>query len=388
MSRKRLAGTVRGSSGEVADADLARFGITTTPVSRPGRLRRLASGLWWVVQFLRGELRSEARLSLRHTLRAWSLGFSRWTYALFELDRNDPRLYVTDRNQVRALARVNGVHRPPVGHKLIFSRYVESLGVPCPAIWAVVVKGRIHVLNESAPAAGWPWLRAYVAENANGVVLKPIVGAEGLGIAFLRKSGPVYELNGRAATEAEVMAVVARLDDYLVTDFVVQHEYSVRLYPRTTNTIRLLTLWSDETESPFLAAAVHRIGTARSYPVDNFRIGAGGMSARIDLATGRLGRAACRSEAGVVERYERHPETGDRIEGVCIPGWVETTRKVLAFAARLPFLPFIGWDLVVTPDGYKVVEINAGSGFYVVQVHHPLLEDPRVRRFFEAHGLV
>ncbi len=388
MDSSRLRGTERASGGEAAGADLARFGIASAPVSRPGRLRRFASGVWWAVQLLRGELRSEARLSLRHTLRAWRLGFSRWTYTLFELDRNDPRLYVTDRTQVRALARVNGVHRPPVGHKLIFSRYAESLGIPCPAVLAVIVKGRVHVLSEPAPAAGWPWLRAYLAENVNGVVLKPIVGAEGLGIAFLRRSGPDYELNGRAATEDDVTAAVARLDDYLVTEFVVQHEYSARLYPRTTNTIRMLTLWSYETQSPFLATAVHRIGTARSYPVDNFKMGAGGMSARIDLATGRLGPAAYRSQAGVVERHERHPETGGQIEGTCIPGWVETAREVLGFAARLPLVPFIGWDLVVTPDGYKVIEVNAGSGFYVVQVHHPLLEDPRVRRFFEAHRLL
>ncbi len=368
--------------------DLTQFKMEAPQARQRSRLRRLVSRLWWMVQFCQVEARSKTRLPLKDTLRAWVHGFSRSSYALFELDRNDPSLYVTERLQSLALARINGPHRPSVRHKLIFSKYLESLGAPSPRIEAVIVKGRVHALDEATPSGGWPWLRALLAESARGVVLKPIVGAEGAGIAFLEKQEPAYRLNGCNATEDEVVAVIARLDDYLITDFVVQHDYAARLYPPTTNTVRLLTLWDYEAGGPFLAAAVHRIGTARSYPVDNFKMGAGGMSARIDLATGTLSRGAYRSDAGVVERHERHPETGMPIEGICIPHWGEAKEQILGFAGQLPFLPFIGWDLVITADGYQIIETNAGSGFYLIQVHHPLLAEAPVRRFFAAHGLM
>jgi hypothetical protein len=370
------------------DVKLTQFNIPTPPVSHRSRLRRIVSQLWWLFQFCQAEARSNARLPLKHTLRAWTYGFSRRSYTLFELDRNDPRLYVTDKPHSRAPVRINGLHRESAKHKVIFSKYVESLGAPSPGIRAVIVKGRIHVFHEADPAAGWPWLRALLTASPPGLVLKPMMGAEGVGVAFLKKHGSGYQLNGRDIAEPEALAVIAQLNDYLITDFVVQHDYAARLYPPTTNTIRLLTFWDYETHSPFLAAAVHRIGTARSYPVDNFKMGAGGLSAPIDLATGRLSRAAYRSDAGVLERHERHPETGNPIEGVCIPYWVETTQQILKFAAQLPYLPFIGWDVVMTSDGYRIIETNPGSGFSLIQVHHPLLADPRVRRFFQAHGLI
>ena len=368
--------------------ELTPFKIETAPAKRRSRLRRFASRLWWIVQFCQAEARSNTRLPLKHTLRAWAHGFSRSSYALFELDRNDPSLYVTERLQSLALARINGLHRPAVSHKVIFSEYLESLGAPSPRVKAVIIKGRVHALGEAGTSGGWPWLRALLAERAHGVVLKPIVGAEGVGVAFLKKQGPAYQLNGRNATEEQLVAVTAQLDNYLITEFVAQHDYAARLYPPATNTIRLLTLWDDEAGSPFLAAAVHRIGTARSYPVDNFKMGAGGLSARIDLATGTLSRAAYRSDSGVVERHDRHPETGMPIEGICIPHWDEAKEQILGFAGQLPFLPFIGWDLVITADGYQIIETNGGSGFYLIQVHHPLLAEPMVRRFFETHGLM
>ena len=368
--------------------ELTQFRMETTPAKRRNCLRRFVSRLWWMVQFCQAEARSNTRLPLRDTLRAWVHGFSRSSYALFELDGNDPSLYVTERLQSLALARINGPHRPAASHKVIFSKYLESLGAPSPKIKAVIVKGRVHALDGAGSSGGWPWLRALLAEGAHGVVLKPIVGAEGAGIAFLKKQGPAYQLNGCNATEDEMVAVTEQLDDYLITEFVVQHDYAARLYPPTTNTIRLLTLWDYEADRPFPAAAVHRIGTARSYPVDNFKVGAGGLSARIDLATGTLSPAAYRSDAGVVERHERHPETGMPIEGICIPHWGEAKEQILGFARQLSFLPFIGWDIVITADGYQIIETNGGSGFYVIQVHHPLLAEPLVRRFFEAHGLM
>ena len=84
-------------------------------------------------------------------------------------------------------------------------------------------------------------------------------------------------------------ALLAPLRRYLITEFVVQAPYAASIYPHTTNMVRILTLWDLAVGRPFLAAAVHRFGTARSAPVDNWHGGWGGLSARIDLDSGVLG---------------------------------------------------------------------------------------------------
>lgn len=60
-----------------------------------------------------------------------------------------------------------------------------------------------------------------------------------------------------------------------------------------------------------------------------------------------------------------------------------------ALAGRFPQLPYVGWDIVVTDPGeFTVIEGNTCSGVRVFQVHRPLLDDPRVRRFYEHHDVI
>jgi hypothetical protein len=336
----------------------------------------------------RMEKNLKARLPWKDTLRAWSHGFSRWTYSMYGLDRNDLHLYISDRTQFTLFDGINGPHRPAAQQKAIFAKYLEFLGAPSPPVLAVVIRGRIYDAGDLSPTAGWTWLRERLAERPHGVVLKPIKGCEGIGVAFLRMCDSGCQLDGRPRTEEEAAAYISGLEDFMITEFSVQHEYASRIYPGTTNTLRLLTLWDYEADAPFLAQAVHRIGTSRSFPVDNFRMGAGGLSAWIDLATGELGPAACKPEMGAVRWHDVHPETGAPIRGVRLPRWQETAADILRLSALLPFIPFIGWDVVLTAEGYQVLELNPGSGFFLFQIHRAPLQDPRIRRFFEKHGVV
>jgi D-alanine-D-alanine ligase-like ATP-grasp enzyme len=52
-------------------------------------------------------------------------------------------------------------------------------------------------------------------------------------------------------------------------------------------------------------------------------------------------------------------------------------------AEELSSLPRVGWDVVVTDDGFELLELNTHAGVETLQVHRPVLADPRTRRFFE-----
>lgn len=361
------------------DEILSRFGITVEAGHLGHRLRARLENPWLFLMMARAELRSNFRLPARHALRAWRHGFSRRTYHLYNLDlEGDPRDYLSDWVQFMAPVRINGVHRRAAVQKVLFTHYLEGLGAPCQPVRAVILRGRVHAVREP----GW---RALL-DSSPAIVLKPIVGSEGFGLVFVKKAGPGFEINGRAASESDVDAVISRLHNYMMVDFATQHEYAARLHPRTTNTMRLLTLWDYDAGAPFLAAAVQRIGTSRSYPVDNYRMGAGGVSARVDPESGVMGPGVHRRDGGRMIAQPKHPETGADIEGVRIPRFREIVSDVVGYAARTPYLPLIGWDVVVTPDGFSILEANPASGFFVIQVHGPLRKDPRVQRFFETHG--
>jgi hypothetical protein len=205
---------------------------------------------------------------------------------------------------------------------------------------------------------------------------------------FVGRDEQGWLVNGVRASARDLAALVEPLRAYLITEFIEQAPYAAAVYPGAANTVRVLTLWDVETRRPFIAAAAHRFGTARGGPTDNFHSGWGGLSARIDLGSGVLGPAAMLSGQGRLVWCDRHPDTGAPIAGVTVERWGETVATILAVAARFPEAPAIGWDLVVTRAGCCVLEGNSPPQVAVWQVHGPLLRDPRVRRFYQAYGVL
>jgi hypothetical protein len=306
---------------------------------------------------------------------------------LYRLDATDPRQYLSDYAETKT-HRVNAPFNDLFQNKLLAAQVMELLGLPHPRVRAFLHGGRVHALNEtSGPDRLEDWLPR-VLDDGEPLVLKPLRGGAGTGIIFLSRTGATFAINGVASRLVDICEFLSTLEHYLVTDFVRQADYAARMYALTTNTVRILTLWDWEAGAPFIAAATHRIGTARSFPVDNWHGGWGGLSAKIDVATGVLGPGATLSSDGKLCWHERHPESGAPVQGVHVPFWPETAAAVLGIAGRLPYAPAVGWDLVITDTGCCCLEGNSPPSTLVWQVHDPLLADPRVRRFYEAHGII
>jgi hypothetical protein len=161
------------------------------------------------------------------------------------------------------------------------------------------------------------------------------------------------------------------------------------LFPDSANTLRLLTLWTPGEPAPFVARAVQRIGTADTVPTDNWS--GGGISAPVDLASGRLGEGRMHPLKGTraEQRFTQHPDTGAQIAGAVLPGWSEVTDTVLRAAASVPFNRMAGWDILVDAEGVPVIlEANGNSDVNLLQVHGGLLAEPRIRQFYQAFGVV
>ncbi len=56
-------------------------------------------------------------------------------------------------------------------------------------------------------------------------------------------------------------------------------------------------------------------------------------------------------------------------------------------AAALSFMKFVGWDVVVTEEGFSVIEGNNPPSLGI-QGWYPFFQDPRIRRFFEYYKVV
>lgn len=308
-------------------------------------------------------------------------GFLSESYVLYDFERNDPSLYLSDMSR---FARTFWINRSPhlLDDKFAFAVMLESLGYPTAPIRALAGRGQIMSSDTGRRLDATSCME--LVQRHDALVIKPRFGGGGGRIRFVRVDGPGLLVNDQPTNLSDFVTMLKQ-SQHIVTDVIHQHAYAARVHARSTNTIRVLTMIDVENGTPFIAAAVHRFGTSASFPVDNWS--KGGISAAVDLATGTLG-------PGVTfpMRYPRrihacHPESGVQIVGTVIPHWPSICAGVLGIAGRLPpDTPYVGWDVIVTRDGFVVLEGNRYSDVNLLQVHGPLLADPRVRAFYRHYG--
>ena len=154
---------------------------------------------------------------------------------------------------------------------------------------------------------------------------------------------------------------------------------------RAPGTVRVLTGWAPGDAAPMVIAAVQRIGTRATAPTDNWA--GGGISARVDLATGRLGAGVKRPAAkgAPPTRHALHPDSGAEIEGAILPRWEEVQAAALRALTAIPLVRYAGWDVIVPETGEPIMlEGNGNSSLDLIQVHGGLLREPHARRFYQA----
>jgi hypothetical protein len=338
-------------------------------------------------------------IPLRRRLWLWRHGFLSQADVLYDLDEDNYRRYFSDFQRERAYW-INDEQRSALNNKLFFHWMMEPFAEQRVDTYGLLKRGRFHDLQSLRPAADGSgiaysaderettdaaeWVTERLREEGE-LMLKPWRGSDGMDVMRCSFAEGSYYIDGeeRPAFESTVEA----LDGYLVSEVIEQAAYAEEMFPDSANTIRVLTMYDDEADEPFLPVAAHRIGTERSAPLDNFS--SGGLATEVDRETGRLSAASQFPYSGSLEWYDSHPDTGTHIEGREVPGWSAICDQLLDMAARFSHTPYIGWDIVVTGEGdFTVIEANNCSGVRVFQVHRPLLDDSRVRRFYEHHGVV
>jgi hypothetical protein len=186
--------------------------------------------------------------------------------------------------------------------------------------------------------------------------------------AFVARHGRVFlkdpeNLGGYGLEKVEgadvpdAAAFHARLmhsQQFLVEQFIEQHPDLVRLSPKSVNTLRIITFF-DGTEAHVLA---HAFKMGAGADLDNF--GQGGIQTTV--YEGGLLPYGAFAKSG--ERYLVHPESGESIVGFVVPFYAEALELARTLARVEPHVPYIGWDIAITPTGPIVVEGNYNSGVF------------------------
>ena len=202
-----------------------------------------------------------------------------------------------------------------------------------------------------------------LVEEKGVLALKPDEGSHGDGFYKFTCDNGQYQLNYQDVTRQQVLDILEDINNqYLVTEYINMHPVLKRVYDGSVNTVRMLVFKKDG-KTPQVGNAYVRFGSKKTGAVDN--VGAGGMTAHIDVETGRFYDAKIVMD-GSIEDCPIHPDTGVPIEGY-LPNWERVKEMVMEVTAGIQQLEFFGVDLAITEDGIKFPEINRFPDYPAVE---------------------
>ena len=148
----------------------------------------------------------------------------------------------------------------------------------------------------------------------------------------------------------------ARSNTMVLEELICQEQTLSALHPASVNAVRATAVRGKDGKihifHPWL-----KVGIKGSFVATAAQEG---FVAEIDADTGRLISDGFQETGDI---YTHHPDTGIRIKGFQIPRWEEIKVFVNEIMESLPNYGYIGWDLVLTPKGWCVMEGNYSGEF-------------------------
>lgn len=344
-------------------------------------LRKMHTNYICLKYLINEERTSMSKLGLGKKLKYLTRGFSSEKYQLYNLADNDCKMYLSD-FQRRKTSTINKKHSIVINDKNLFEKLLKNDDITARN-YGYVQNGHIYLSNKRSNITD---LLEIVKEKKH-TIIKKMVGGGGKGIFKISHLNNDIYIDDELVSYRDFESFIASLERHIIQEYIIQASYSNNIYSGTINTIRMLTMRDPETNEAFIATAVHKFGSEKTKPVDN--VWKGGMTALVDLDTGVLQQAAYHhSNNKKIEWKETHPDTNTKIEGTVIPNWEEVKSTILNLTNELSYLNYVGWDAVVTDEGVKVIEGNNYSDVNILQIHQPLLNNERVKKFYKHHGII
>ena len=290
-------------------------------------------------------------------------GFSADEAYFYNFKDNDYREYISEYERLRS-REINGPYKFILDDKLIFEEVVGKY-VRVPMNYACILDGVLYGLHDNGMNNDnvIDYLRKYrttvLKWNGRG-------GGEGTYVISFDDVG--FSVNGVNKDVEEVKDLFNRRGDAILCEYMTQSEFSSSLYPYTTNTIRIVCAKKKGERDAKFIKAIQRVGCQESIPVDN--VSMGGLTLDINKSTGELGVGIAKygRPDRVMVPFRNHPDSGGAFVGKAIPDWENIVQEVVALTNKLPFLNYVAWDILLTDDGFCVIEGNSSSGCGIFQM--------------------
>ncbi len=333
---------------------------------RPG-MRPYMQRLW--MSSVRDDLLHNKGTTLSQKLWCYKRGFLSYRIRQYGLTKDNYKDFLSD-YQYHWLNRINNGYQIWINDKTttryVFEPYKQYLAKYYYDIIKMQGETCIKALQDIPEGfdASFDGIFALLRQEKL-LALKPSSGTHGDGFYRMEYAEGRYLINGKEMTEDGIREMIEGFKSiYVITEYLFMHHELKKIYPNSVNTIRVAVV-NQSAYEPRIMQTYMRIGSSSTGFTDN--VGYGGICAKIDIPTGRY---YC-PEKIIDHKFTPcpvHPDTGVRIEGT-VPNWELMKKGITDICRFMPELEYLGFDIAITDDGFKIIEINIHQDLHKVAEH-------------------
>lgn len=297
-------------------------------------------------------------------------GFTPDKGVLYDFKKYGYDSYVNDYARYITTRYINYKYRDLFKDKYVSYIFLSKYTDKAVPVYGLVDNGRCYLLDNSASLP-------QLLETERKFVIKSRSGWGGAGVKVLEVIDNSYYVNGKEV--ADLKQVFKGCNNHILVPYINQHAYAQAIYPKSLNSIRIITGVVDD--EVYVLSAGHRFGSSTTGYVDNFT--QGGIAGAVDADTGVLEAAYVFDKKKY--KIDTHPDTGEQITNVQIPYWNNVLDELVKLHASMKFIKYVGWDVAITDNSFSIIEGNHVSGVNFIQLHRPLLINEVNKKFYSQY---
>lgn len=328
------------------------------------------------------DLFGKSDISLQKKIWAQKKGFFSNKLDYFNLTEKNYKDYLPD-FEYSKLHPINGIFSRWIDDKLTIRMILHPYKEYLPNYYFHIVDGEILKLLDCPKLLSNSLRDIFqLLEIQQTLAIKAIAGSKGEGFYRISYRKNNYFLDDNNIQKNDLINkfhewILNKDGGYIITEYLTPCQELSNIWSGTANSIRVSVI-RNKFQNPKTISAYIRFGTIISGSVDN--ASSGGIGCRIVLTDGSFngGRIINNKK---LEACNYHPDSNVQLKGM-IPNWKFITEKIEEISNFMPQVIYLGYDIVATDNGFKIIEINSHEGIAFHQSYLPYLADEHTKEFF------
>lgn len=322
--------------------------------------------------------------SVKHKIWAQRRGFYSHRIKFYGLNEENFHNYLSDFDYLK-LYPINGLFSHWIDDKLTIRYLLHPFKEFLPKYYYQLADGELLSLPDCQKFHNQSIDDIFtLLQDVKFLAAKLMIGSKGEGFHKLSYLDNSYFLNDNPISKEDLSQILrgwmrTSNGGYLITEYLRPCQYLKKYWPNTPNTIRVSVI-RNKNQEPEMSFAFIRFGTESTGSIDNASMG--GIMCEIDIIDGKFSDGKVIIDDQIYD-CKYHPSTKKLLEGR-IPNWQLIKDKISEISQYIPQVIYMGFDVIATDDGFKIIEINSHQAIGYIQSNTPYFRDNLTAKFFKG----